>query len=333
MGVILNKQEIARPLLNGQQMNAYLNGEKVWKSKGRYYNGYVHDLPEPDWEGLANILPTGCQLWRDIDGYWYHNAGYLSTTVYKRTPDLQLIGSVSVTSQYNRNMPYIITNYNDTQSDCIVFPNYNGATPPAVWTKKEPLTSLIPQTFSAGAFHDKLGNQSNAIAVGQYGGFGAGSAVYLSNGECLMYLGGMMINPNFKSAEAFSNLMSTYQCLNNQISGIIFYAGDGYMFALNYSNNLLIFNWGIFESTGDFDAAFITQVASGIVMNNKGYDAAYVYNGRIVIVGFDGDVRVFNSQTGAVLNSYSLGGTDSAKYFWRNKIYNSYNKTVTTINL
>jgi hypothetical protein len=68
-------------------------------------------------------------------------------------------------------------------------------------------------------------------------------------------------------------------------------------------------------------------------MNNKGYDAAYVYNGKIVIVGFDGDVRVFNPQTGAVLNSYSLGGTNSAKYFWRNKIYNSYNKTVTTISL
>jgi hypothetical protein len=219
MGVILDNKEVACPRLNSQQINAYLNGEKVWKYKGRYYNGYVHDMPEPDWTALANTMPANCQLWRDIDGYWYHNAGYLSATVYKRTPDLQLIGSVSVTSQYNRNMPYIITNYNDTQSDCIVFPNYNGSTPPAVWAKKEPLTSLIPQTFAAGAFHDKLGNESIAITVGQYGMFSAGSAVYLSNGECLMYLGKMMINPNFKSAEAFSNLEAV---LNSRINNIAY---------------------------------------------------------------------------------------------------------------
>jgi hypothetical protein len=45
----------------------------------RYYNGYEHDLSEPDWEKLKNIN-EGIGATRDIDGNYYfyqYNSGYI----------------------------------------------------------------------------------------------------------------------------------------------------------------------------------------------------------------------------------------------------------------
>jgi len=76
----------------------------------RYYNGYEHDLPEPNWERLK-MINDGIGATRDIDGnyyfyQYYYNSGYIIK--YNKELNTKVILNQAINSYY-RIAPRIVT--------------------------------------------------------------------------------------------------------------------------------------------------------------------------------------------------------------------------------
>ncbi|MDR3287054.1 MAG: hypothetical protein LBT27_06400 [Prevotellaceae bacterium] len=295
----------------------------------KYYNGWQNDLPEPNWTLLASTLPASCQVFRDIDGNYYHNSGYQSGVWYKRDANLVQVGnSLSATTKYNRGYPYIITNYSNTGKDVMVFPGYWGNTP--VFIDLSNFSILPVVGFPAGYFIDVDGDLSLATSVDRWA-MGGGGVVY-NNGNTILSLGLLVVWGDFRP-NAIGKLAVKYTCLSG-LGMQSMAVGDGFICFYKYtatSNNLIICDYNMFLETFDIDASLLRTVT----INTPGetWEAFYIYNNYLVSSTFSGACYLTNLLTGEAFSTVSLGGSNQSTFWWKNKIYRTGQKTVTTLSI
>ncbi|MDR2651436.1 MAG: hypothetical protein LBC68_03860 [Prevotellaceae bacterium] len=340
----MNGNNIDKPYLNGQKVNAYLGGQKIWNDGASpfYYNGWQHDMPEPDWNALNNTIPSACQLFRDIYGYWYHNNSYSGTTYTKRSSNLVQIGNTLTNGNKvgNRNSPYVITNYLGSGRDVVVFPAYNQFTDPTIiyldnFTADTTYSSGTSVVIPAGQFTDAMGTQNASIAKYYLGCYFSGSSVFVNgtnNCIVLFFINGFILANNqmnnFYSGKFGANWMdgisSQYHC-----------AGNGYYIMLNFASGIAyLFNWQQLLQNGfNLGSAFIRSFSIHVAGGNMGYDCYYIYNGNLIICDFQGNIRAYSLPSGTLSVSTSDSGMDQSCFFWRNKIYRTGTRVVTTLNL
>jgi hypothetical protein len=344
MGLILNGNNIDSPYLNGQKVNAYLGGQKVWNDDAAlyYYNGWQHDMPEPDWNALNNTIPSACQLFRDIYGYWYHNNGYSGNTYTKRDGNLVQIGNALTNGAKagNRNSPYVITNYLGCGRDVVVFPAYNHNSNPAIiylddFTADTTYTNGTSIVIPDGQFIDALGTQNTVVAKYFFGWFNSGSSVFVdgTNNSIVLFFRNGFILANNQMNNFYSGKFGV-----NWMGGITAHyhcAGNGYYVMLNFaSGNAYLFNWQQLLQNGfNLDAAFICSFSIHVAGSNMGYDCYYIYNGHLIICDFQSNIRAYSLPSGTLSVSTANSGMDQSCFYWRNKIYRTGSRTVITLNL
>jgi hypothetical protein len=302
---------------------------------GQYYNGWQHDLQEPDWGALAAVIPRNCQISRDINGNYYHNGGYTDSKWIRRDINLNQTGTLSLASKSNRSQCYVITNYENTGSDVMVCPGYWSTIyfiDLATWT------SLNRSPFSAGYFTD-IDGDTNPIAVNpiHFGSLGFGSGIYDFKGNTILLVAPCIITDGTLQSELKGKFIDKY--VNGAIRNTTV-TNDRYVMTADNKYVCFQFKYKIvvcylkafIESGYDIDKSYVRTIAQDY-SRDQGYNAFYIYKNFLVTMNFYSEIKVFDLNDGYNVISMTAGSSDTGAMFWRNKILNTGTKNVTVLDI
>lgn len=231
---------------------------------GRYYNGYEHDLSEPDWNKLKTLSNNLIGVGRDIEGNYIFYP-YSSGDIKKYTKSLTgetIIGTVESDSYY-RNNPQIIP-YQDQY--LLLRPTYGA------WILKKMKYINYNNTYSK----EKIFTDSPLI--GNQGAF-----IYDYDRSLLYTSKGVM-------DEKLNNLVAYPESTSQKT---VIYWGDKYKWVSNFNTPYTDITFSVYEQKDKGDIFSEKNKVANInvkdfKISNGGFSSVYEYNNKLVVVNFGG---------------------------------------------
>lgn len=276
------------------------------KNKADYYNGYEHDLSEPNWEKLKTINSM-IGTTRDKDGNYYfypYNSGNI--VKYDESLTTRTTIATAIGNDF-RNSPRIIPTNN---GDLLTRKVYTGGGPyvPGLqcvnltnpWGAEKSITDLPTYTYT--------------------------SITYDYDREYLYHGYNVLNKETFNSVGTFQQADGT--------SGDILYWGDKYKwvrYAANLGSNPIFYVYQQSAASDLFSTSSLVAKVTvpGFTMSNGGLATVYEYNNKLVVVNFitqnililspDGKYNVYNYShakwTASTGSQHFCGG-----FFWKHKL-------------
>lgn len=111
---VTEKYNVDEALLSDYEDQEFVIFEHVQKKKGKYYNGFEHDLPEPDWNWINTQTVGPAQCVRTPEGYYVlavAAGGARNGTCKIYDKDKQLIKTAGTLNQQMRYSSFIVQDF------------------------------------------------------------------------------------------------------------------------------------------------------------------------------------------------------------------------------
>jgi len=315
----------------------------------QYYNGWEHDLPEPDWEQLATKLILSPVIGRDTYGNYYITHGATNATISKYDIFLNLVSTISGVSESSRSFPFIIPNFDNSNRDVMVFGGYTNTgaiinlddfTLNTKWN-----TTANTVIFPAGHFTDKNNVQNSFIFERERINYRNHRALmFYEKGKSVISLyatggSGVLTDNNFIEVLGGEFLLNIFSTLNPSNPYACSYgcASDKYFVlampnAFGNINKFAVFDINIFMENYNFQDALQYQFQNNDNEFTNGLNCLYIYNDKLVAIDFFGKTKIYDlMKNGTVISNIIIGGNNRGHYYWRNKVFDTNTKLITIL--